>query len=215
MRAITKGREPTSLTTHRLADHSDYANYAQKDDLREALVRDQQDLCCYCMGRIAASASDMKIEHWRCQSNYPELQLAYRNILGACLGGDGQPENLQHCDTRKGDSDLKWNPAERDHWIEQRVRFERDGQIVSDDVEFNGQLNAVLGLNLAHLRNRRGAVLASIVDWWKGEKARLQGPVPRERLERLRTKHVGAGALSPFAPVVVWWLDQRLTRSAQ
>ncbi|MCC7074546.1 MAG: TIGR02646 family protein, partial [Deltaproteobacteria bacterium] len=65
MRAITKGQEPRSLVEHRANAHCDYANYADKDGLRAALVRDQRGLCCYCMTRVEATGTGMKIEHWR------------------------------------------------------------------------------------------------------------------------------------------------------
>jgi hypothetical protein len=45
---------------------------------------------------------------------------------------------------------------------------------------------------------------------------RLRGPVPHERLARERARRAGDGAghLTPFDPVAVWWLDQRLARGA-
>ena len=113
MRVITKSPEPLSLTRHRAAAHSDFGNYTAKDDLRQALVTEQRGLCCYCMGRIRPEPASMKIEHWRCQAHYLDEQLNYRNLLGVCLGGDGQPTRRQHCDTRKGDRDLRWNPPIR------------------------------------------------------------------------------------------------------
>lgn len=216
MRAITKGQEPRSLVEHRANNHSDYENYADKDGLRAALVRDQRGLCCYCMTRVEATSTAMKVEHWRCQSGNRDLDLSYSNLLAACLGGHGQPEALQHCDTRKGERDLKFNPSDPNHRIEQRIRFESDGTIASSDVDFNAQLDDVLGLNLPILRNRRKSVLTGILEWWKAEKARLRGPVPRERLVRERERRAGAGGgqLSPFDPVAVWWLNRRLARSA-
>lgn len=216
MRAITKGREPRSLIQHRATPHSDYSNYAGTDDLREALVRDQQGLCCYCMNRIEATSEAMKVEHWSCQSDHGENDLAYWNLLAACLGGHGQPKKKQHCDTRKGDDDLKFNPADPTHRIEQRIRFESDGTIASSDDEFNTQLNDVLNLNLPLLKNRRKGVLTAILDWWKSEKARLRGPVPTEQIARERARRAGdgAGPLRPFEPVAVWWLDQCLARRA-
>ena len=74
----------------------------------------------------------------------------------------------------------------------------------------------VLNLNLPLLKNRRKGVLTAILDWWKSEKARLRGPVPTEQLARERARRAGDGAghLTPFDPVAVWWLDQRLARSA-
>jgi uncharacterized protein (TIGR02646 family) len=216
MRAITKGQEPRSLVEHRANTPSDYASYAEKGDLRAALVRDQRGLCCYCMTRVEPTGTGMKIEHWRCQSRNPDVELAYSNLLAACRGGHGQPETLQHCDTRKGEQDLKFNPADPSHSIEQRIRFEPDGTIASSDTDFDTQLNDVLGLNLQMLKNRRKGVLSGILEWWKREKARLKGPVPREQLARERARRAGDGDgyLSPFHPVAVWWLDQRLARSA-
>lgn len=215
MRAITKGPEPRSLVEHRANTHSDYDNYADKEGLRAALVRDQRGLCCYCMARIEASGADMKIEHWRCQSRYPTLELSFSNLLAACLGGHGQPEHLQHCDTRKGERDLKFNPADPRHRIEQRIRFDYDGAIASSDAAFNAELSDTLGLNLPLLKNRRRSVLVGILEWWRSEKARLRGPVPRAQLARERARRAGTGDghLSPFDPVATWWLDQRLTRS--
>lgn len=215
MRAITKGQEPRSLVAHRANTHSDYGNYADKAGLRTALVRDQRGLCCYCMTRIEATGTAMKIEHWRCQSRHANLELSYSNLLAACLGGHGQPEDKQHCDTRKGEQDLKFNPAESAHRIEQRIRFELDGTIASSDVDFDKQLNDVLNLNLPLLKNRRKGVLDAILTWWKGEKARLKGPVSNDQLARERRRRVGdgSGVLNPFDPVAVWWLDQRLARS--
>ena len=213
MRAIVKGAEPVSLTAHRRTPHCDYDNYADKDLLREALVSEQLGLCCYCMGRIHNGPTTMKIEHWRCRSRYPAEQLGYRNLLGACLGGDGQPVRLQHCDTRKGDRDLGWNPADPAHHVETRLRYEPDGSIRSDEADFDAQLTKVLNLNLAILKNNRKGVLDAVLEWWTQEKRRLRGPVPRARFESERDRRgAGAGHLEPYCQVAVWWLEQRLAR---
>ena len=140
MRAITKGPEPASLIAHRQTAHCDYDNYADKGALRHALVTEQRGLCCYCMRRIHNGPDTMKIEHWQCQTRYEVEQLNYRNLLGACLGGDGQPPCRQHCDTRKGNRDLQWNPADPAHHVETRLRYELDGSIRSDDAAFDDQL---------------------------------------------------------------------------
>lgn len=213
MRGIAKGPEPVSLTAHRLTPLCDYDNYAPKDDLRHALVTEQRGLCCYCMGRIHNGPATMKIEHWRSQVHHPGERLNYRNLLGACLGGHGQPPHLQHCDTRKGDRDLQWNPADSAHHIETRVRYELDGSIHADDAVFNDQLSQVLNLNLPLLKNNRKGILDAVLEWWKREKARIGGPVSRERFMRERDKHVGRdGEFAPHCQVAVWWLGQRLAR---
>jgi len=215
MRAITKGQLPRSLVEHRANAHANYANYADKDGLRAALVRDQRGLCCYCMARVEATATAMKIEHWRCQSRNADLELTYSNLLAACLGGHGQPEALQHCDTRKAEHELKFNPAEPNHRIEQYIRFEMDGTIASSDADFNAQLNDVLGLNLPVLKNRRKAVVDGLMGWLRDYRARHHRGPDIATLERMKAKKLpAAGMLEPFVRVAVWWLDQRLARRA-
>lgn len=215
MRSITKSPEPASLIGHRKTSHSHYDNYNAKDALRRALVSEQRGLCCYCMSRIHPEPSSMKIEHWRSQARYPGEQLIYRNLLGACLGGHDQPGHLQHCDTRKGDSDLKWNPADPTHRITTHIRYELDGSIHSEEADFDGQINNVLNLNLPKLKNNRKRLLDAVLDWWKCEKARLGGPVSRDSIVRKRDEQVaGSGELLPYCQVSVWWLEQRLARTA-
>ena len=213
MRAISKGPEPLSLLAHRQTPPCDYNNYRAKDDLREALASEQRGLCCYCMGRITSDATTMKIEHWQSQTRYPEQQLTYVNLLGSCPGEEGQPRGLQHCDTRKGERDLRWNPADSAHHIETRIRYEFDGSIRSDDAEFDAQLNEVLNLNLPVLKNHRKGVRSAVVDWLKHQKAKLHGPVSQAQFERERDRHIaGHGRLIPYCQVAVWWLNQRLLR---
>lgn len=210
MRAITKGVEPASLTAHRQRPHCNYSNYQDKDALRLALVTEQRMICCYCLSRINAARDKMKIEHWRSRTGYGSEELSYRNLLGACNGGEGQPQRFQHCDSRKGDKDLQWNPADPTHHIETRVRYDFDGTISSDEVTFDTELNDVLNLNLPWLKNNRKGIYAGILDWLRGENNRIHGPVPRERLERERARFAGAGILRPYGPVAVWVLTRKL-----
>ena len=215
MRTIKKVLELVSLKLHRMTPHSDFDNYTDKDALRQALVNEQHGLCCYCMDRIHPERQSMKIEHWRSRSSYPDSQLDYSNLLGTCLGGEGQPARYQHCDTKKGDRNLKWNPSNREHHVEARVWYKTDGSIRSDDVDFNCQIDDVLNLNFPELMNSRKYKLYAVLDWWKHERARTGGPVPRELLVRKRDEHAtGNGQLSPYCQVAVWWLDQRLARMA-
>ena len=215
MRAINKGVEPMSLTAHRNRRPSDYDNYAAKNDLRRALVTEQRGLCCYCMASISAERGRMKIEHWKCQAHHSGEQLNYRNLLGACHGGHGRPRRLQHCDTRKGNRDLKWNPAEPAHCIEVRVRYEPDGSIHANDPDFDEQLNDVLNLNLPVLKNHRKGMYDAVLQWWKSRKTQFQGRVPRERLDRQRARYdTRAGNLDPYCQVAVWLLSQKLAGMA-
>ncbi|MCK1284092.1 TIGR02646 family protein [Bradyrhizobium sp. 44] len=201
---IIKGAEPNRLTQHRKQAHSDYNNYAQKDELRAALVGEQKGLCCYCTGRIRAESAAMKIEHWQCQATYPQQQLVYGNLLGACLGGDGKSPAERHCDTRKGSRDLKWNPANIAHVIESRVRYLSNGAVESADAEFNIQINDVLGLNLSYLKSSRKAVLDSVLNWWRST------PNARQKVQQQIDHRTNAAEHQPFSPVAVWFLRQKL-----
>src|SRR5260370_16111653 len=137
MRTIVKDSEPASLTQHRSSPHANYDNYLDKDTLRISLVVEQRGLCCYCLSRIRPERKVMKIEHWHCQDNYPTEQLDYSNLLGACLGNQGQSKNRQHCDTMKGNIDLSRNPASAMPRVEDLIRFEAHGRILSDNPGFN------------------------------------------------------------------------------
>jgi uncharacterized protein (TIGR02646 family) len=206
VRMITKGAEPNSLTQHRAQAHSNYDNYAHKDDLRTTLVGEQKGLCCYCTGRIRAESTAMKIEHWKCQTADPGLQLAYGNLLGACLGGEGKSPSEQHCDTRKSNRDLKWNPANAAHVIETRLSYLADGSVVSADADFDKQLNDVLGLNLSYFKSNRKAVLDSVLSWWRAAQ-----PVPTAKIQnQIDRRTSNCAEYQPFSPVAVWFLRKKL-----
>jgi uncharacterized protein (TIGR02646 family) len=208
MRTIIKGREPGSLSRHRFTPYANYENYKDKDTLRASLVSEQRGLCCYCLSRIRIQP--MKIEHWHSQDRYPAEQLDYGNLLGACLGNEGQPGKHQHCDTRKGNSELSRNPANPRCRVSDLIRFEADGRIISDDKAFNDELTDVLNLNEAFLKNNRRATLEAF------EGALLKrGNLTRIALEKgLRwwNGESHAGDLEPFCEVIVYWLQKRLAR---
>ncbi len=210
MRRIQKGREPASLTGHRAATRTDYDGYRDKDTLRAHLVAEQRGLCCYCLSRIRPDRDSTKIEHWHCQANYEAERLDYSNLLGACIGGEGNAVGGQHCDTRKGERDLSRNPANPLHRVEDIVRFLGDGRIVSSDPVFDEELNAVLNLNLAFLRNNRKQTLNSFKD-----ALAKRGQLPATALEKWLRQwngEVDTGELQPFCEVVVYWLRKRLAR---
>jgi hypothetical protein len=97
------------------------------------------------------------------------------------------------------------------HRVEDAIRFVSDGRIVSDDKAFDAELNEVLNLNQAFLRNNRKETL-------KGFLAALdkRGQWPRAALEGWLQQwngESGAGELQPFCQVVVYWLRKRLLRA--
>jgi len=210
MRRIVKGKELDTLTRHRLTSHANYDNYPDKESLRRFLVNEQRGLCCYCLRRIRPEAGAMKIEHFRSQRKYPLEQLIYRNILGACMGNEGQPRSDQHCDTRKGEDDLSLNPADPVRSIENLVRFEGDGTINSPDVQFDRELNEVLNLNVAFLKNSRKAALDGFIML-----VTRRAEFSRTTLEKWLADWSGeshSNNLRPYCQVVIYWLRKRLAR---
>jgi uncharacterized protein (TIGR02646 family) len=213
MRTILKGREPASLAEHRAAGGRvpDYESYRDKDTLRVCLVKEQRGLCCYCLQRIRSEHDSMKIEHWHCQAHHGREQLDYSNLLAACTGNQGQAAKDQHCDTSKGDRDLSRNPADPTRPVEDIIRFKGDGWISSRDPVFDAEINDVLNLNMAFLRNQRKETLSG----FQGA-IEKRGQLSRAVLERwLRhwNGESGNGDLEPFCQVVVYWLRKRLARA--
>jgi uncharacterized protein (TIGR02646 family) len=211
VRQIAKRREPASLTAHRKTPESNYDNYREKSELRASLVGEQGGLCCYCMERVYANSVSMKIEHWKSQDVYPQFQLVYQNLLAGCKGGEGQPDAKKHCDTSKGNKELKYNPADPAHHVETWIWYEDNGSIRAHDAEFDGQLNTVLHLNLERFKNSRAGVLSAVLAWWRIEKQRVRGPVPKIVLQQ-KLAHWSSGTpnLAPYCHVVVWLLKNKL-----
>lgn len=158
MRAIRKGREPRSLTEYRASGAAKFDDFYDKATLQLALSAEQRGLCCYCLSRMP-DVRGMKIEHWHSQSEFRKEQLDYSNLLGACMGGEGQPPSKQHCDTRKANRVLSRNPANPAHTIENFIGFKSDGRIVSSDPVWETELNEGLSLNLSFLKNSRKRAL--------------------------------------------------------
>jgi uncharacterized protein (TIGR02646 family) len=136
-------------------------DFPRKDDLRRQLAEEQGFLCAYCMQRIRPENGDTKIEHFHPQTIYSSEQLDYSNLLLCCNGNKGNRPPDQHCDTKKKNTEIKYNPAVYPS-IEQTVRYERDGKIVSEDSEWNRQINEVLNLNYSRLRLNRKSVLQAV-----------------------------------------------------
>jgi uncharacterized protein (TIGR02646 family) len=208
MRNIQKQTEPKSLTQHRANTNADYDNYAQKKDLRDNLVGEQRGICCYCMQRIRPDPESMKIEHWQCQDQYLHRQLDYNNLLGACLGGQGQEPEKQHCDTKKGNLDLIYNPSDPVRDVESKLQFLGDGTIQSSDANFNQEINTVLNLNQSSLVSNRKAVLTALQAGFMAKNPSYSD------IQKELSKWNGDndGELEPFCQVIVYYLRKKINR---
>lgn len=224
MRNIKKLKEPAVLRKLRAtpgATFSDLQGKA-KQKVRENLVKEQRGLCAFCGARIFDGALKMKIAHWHPQKAKGGAArcLEYINLLGVCLGGEGQPDYEQHCDTHQKNICLAKNPADPADNIEKLIVFDiGTGEIRSTDTKLNANLGSyntktksynegVLNLNLGWMRNNRLGVI-------KG----FQATLGKRALTKEQTKkHLAdwngsqSGVLKPYAPVVAYWLRKRLAQ---
>ena len=161
------------------------------------------------MQRIRPAIGGMKIEHWHSQELYPSEQLDYGNLLGACMGNEGQPRSKQHCDTYKGNVLLSRNPAHPAHRIEDFVQYLTNGRIESHDDQFDRELKEVLNLNHSLLVNNRKAVLDSFT---RSLPPRTLGSLAWQR-KLNEWNSVDGGELHEYCSVVVYWLRKRLARA--
>jgi uncharacterized protein (TIGR02646 family) len=212
MKQIKKNNPPDSLIEHCKKDHANYDNYPDKDLLRASLHAEQRGICCYCMSYIEPTANLMKIEHFKCQDNYPDEQLKYGNLLGACKGNEGQEDKMTHCDTFKKNMQLSFYPAAKDYAIEDLILYGNDGSVTSNNKQLNREINEVLNLNTIALKNRRKAAL----DGFKDGLRCYQGKIKKPTLERWLNDWKGTDhddRLRPFCMVIVYWLQKRLKRA--
>ncbi|ELS32373.1 MULTISPECIES: retron system putative HNH endonuclease [Pseudanabaena] len=209
MKKIIKQSEPRSLVEHRSQANANYDNYPDKDKLRESLLKEQGYICCYCMSRI--KLDEMKIEHWQPQTKYISRQLDYRNLLGACMGKQGARPQNQHCDTRKGDSEITINPIEGDKNCERLIKYRPDGEIYSTDESINRDLNETLNLNLEFLKKNRKAALYVVLDQLqkKFPKTNWTANIRQKVINDLSDKDAN-GYYSEYCQIAIWYLKYKL-----
>lgn len=207
MKYIKKGKEPNSLTEYRLQEYAYYDGYQERDQLKDALLKEQKYICCYCMQRI--SKDKMKIEHWQPQSESEQLQLTYSNLLDSCLGNEGQPKHLQHCDTHKANSIIKANPTQLIY--ESIIKFRANGEIYADDFKINKDLKETLNLNYEGLiKNRKmmlDIALKNLID-------KNKGTWSKETLKREIDKweNINNPEHTAYCQIIIYHLKKKLAK---
>lgn len=183
---IKKNKEPNSLVSYKKKEGACYdgPNFTDvKNDIKESLLQEQGYICAYCMCRI--SKSTMKVEHWECQSKYPEKQLEYKNLLGCCKGGEGFSPMQQTCDTHKGNLDIIYSPTDAVFSSDNFIRYTPRGKIASNNERFNLDINDILHLNDPRLISNRKIMLDKI----QKELHERKGGIKETEINRLITKY--------------------------
>lgn len=211
MRRIDKGSEPRAWVEFRARPDARFDDVdAPKDEVRHALCTEQFGLCCYCMQRIGPTGQKMKIEHWAPQSKVPERALDYSNLLGACLGGQGGPPSMQHCDTAKGARAVHHDPTKAD--CSKLFRYLSTGEIRETDGNARAKADIeTLALNHPRLREGRKAR----IDETLRQVQSLGTAVSVTRLEAIAASLAqpdATGNLPPFCEAAVFWLRRQAAK---
>ncbi len=234
MRRVSKGAEPPCLAEVRrevkrveietgspILDRWAYVTDC-KSAIRDALRRDQHELCVYCGGRLT---DRMKVEHFEPRSARPDLILDWSNLLGCCPGTarDGT-KTITHCDSHR--TPYVHNPPSPPTGILNihpvtsgldlaaifriRVRGSSPGEIVPATPEAKADL-AALNLNAAFLVQNRGREIEKL----RTEFARYAGNVTRVVLTQKYKAATtpGRDGLPPYAHVVAQYVKAKLDRS--
>lgn len=113
MRPINKGAEPADFTQWKKGESPDWNpgwddldGTAIKSTVKEALLREQGYVCCYCEQRI--EKADSHIEHLESRHDFPQRSLDYANLLACCTREE--PRVPKHCGSRKGHRSLRVHP---------------------------------------------------------------------------------------------------------
>jgi uncharacterized protein (TIGR02646 family) len=221
MRFIDKNPKniPKSLIRHKAQPHSTYENYPEKDDLREALLKEQQYLCCYCMRRIQMPTEEkMKIEHFKPFSIYngtkgkEDLTLNYGNLLATCKGGEGGLKGNFHCDKSKGNKEIRLNPTDKS--LMDLIKFTAAGEIYTNVKDLDTELDEVLCLNTYALKEERKEVWKAVEQVLKkqfGNKTVTKSFI-NEKIRHWETVSE-RGEAKPFVAVVLYHLRKKLAKA--
>ncbi len=221
MRHTPKGAEPAGLMRHRQVPGASYEGPGfPHQEIRDTLVRDQRGLCCFCMGRIRAEADKMKVAHFVPRSVDRSLEIAWSNLLGACLGvvdaADRRPAN-QTCDTRQGDQRLSIDPrnAAISSQIEYssgdgRISIARSGCHESAYESLQRDIDVTLNLNHRMLCKARTEALHAAISELQRQKPK--GTWERDWLaRRLRCWSEGT-TLPPYFGIIERYLNKHIAR---
>ena len=174
MRRINKSVSPKWLETWKAdfkVNNGRTPMYEDLDDdnrrmLRESLIDEQGQICCYCMRRIGLNSSH--IEHFKPRAKYPEYTLEYKNLFASCEGQNDLQIETWHCDQKKEDWFNERIPSPVTEDFEKCVKYTISGKALpyyskdSSRYALEKDLIAHLGLNAPYLvRNRKNAIYNS------------------------------------------------------
>lgn len=170
MKHVVKSASPAQFDAWKSSGNASwqpaYSNLQnpQKKVLHQALLDEQGRVCCYC-GR-SISLENSHIEHFRPQETHPHLALDFDNLYASCIR-ETKPGAPLHCGHAKGrDFDAARHISPQDPQCERRFVYTLGGAILAADAADAAAdyMRDLLKLDIAFVRARREAVLASVFD---------------------------------------------------
>ncbi len=210
MKYIHKGEEPSSLTEWNQQLGNNIPNWKffdrdVKNDVFQALLKEQGYICCYCGNSIARK--ECHIEHFQPKSLYKNLTYAYNNLLISCQGEDEKrPRVPVHCGHKKNnwyDEELIVSPLNVN--CAEFFRYSGYGEILpTDDLDKQVAAKttiAKLALNIDKLKNMRKVAIDAAIEATDGlTDAEIQ--LLAQGYEKLDTK----GRYTPFCGAITYLL---------
>jgi uncharacterized protein (TIGR02646 family) len=209
MRPILKGAEPEVFTQWKKGESPDWSpgwddldGTPTKSAVKEALLKEQGHVCCYCEQRI--QKTDSHIEHLESRHDVPQRSLDYTNLLACCTREE--PRIPKHCGSRKGDRALKVHPLLPD--CREYFVFTGSGDVRPTDVpahkEVAREAIAVLGLDVPKLAAMRKMAIDGVIQALAG----VEQSQARAVIARIDARD-GQGWNAPFTSAILSALQPR------
>ena len=200
MRHIKKSNASAAFNAYKGCNGATYKNFVANqslyNDVKQQLIDDQHELCCYCGIRVELDTTH--IEHVLDQNKHKKLQLEFSNLLASCNGGPRQ----EHCGHAKGSQSLPVTPLQED--CEHRFVYRSNGYVASvEEDQDAGTSIGVLNLNIVKLRNMRKKALI--------DSGLFEDDLKLEDIEEFIELYNSAddnGQLEPFSQAIVNRLRQ-------
>lgn len=161
---IKKLPQPKSLVKYKKSESNPTYETIPTDikvEIKKQLIEEQGHICAYCMQRINQNDTSVTIEHYiprNGEHGNPDKQLDYNNLLAVCDGNRGSTHLT--CDASKGSELITVNPLDKNSI--QKICYQSDGTIYSNDEDINHDLNQTLNLNYVTIKSNRKSALDAL-----------------------------------------------------
>ena len=198
-----------------------------KDQVRDALMREQGHLCAYCMRRLPderiteedADLKDIYIEHWKAisaeRTSSENKGLDYNNMLAVCSGNEKAPETTGKrkrrfftCDKKRGNAALTINPL--DLATLETIYYSSDGRIESTDKVINDDINTRLNLNCSSEAVTLPQNRKSVLDAIQADVLSQDGDLLQNCIDQLHMWESESDPKTPYIGIGIWWLRDQI-----